>query len=1708
MDKIQDNSIDRSRLKQILLAKRLRGELPSKNQNKSEPSQNSTASIKLIPNLEERYQPFALTEVQQAYWIGRSETFELGNVPAHIYLETEIADLDLDRFTQAWQLLIERHEMLRAVILTDGQQRILEQVPAYQIKTTDLQGQSQEAIEQHLLEWRDKLSHQMLACDRYPLFEIRASQLDKRLTRLHFSFDFLIGDAQSFQVLVEELARLYQNPQAILTPLEVSFRDYVLALDLVKEAEIYQKSLSYWQQRLTTLPKAPELPLNKHLATIKQPRFVHRSDRLEPELWQKLKAKATQAGITPSVVLLTAYSEILSYWSKSSHFCLNLTLFNRFPLHSQIERVVGDFTSISLLEVDNRQNKIFLERAKNIQEQLWADLDHRHVSGIAVLRELAQIQGRASTATMPVVFTSTVDLNAQDDTLTTKLGEIKHLITQTPQVWLDNQVQQQNGALVFHWDAIADLFPDGLLNDMFAAYSRLIQRLATEEAIWTRSNLDLLPPQQKKRLKFTNTVNTNIPDGLLHEGFIAKALIQGDRPGVITPELSLSYEELYRRSNQLGNRLRMTVAPNQLVGIVMEKGWEQVVAVLGVLASGAAYVPIDPALPQQRLEYILEHTQVKTILTQAKLAPTLQLSEGISCICLDTDELDRESDRPLAPVQKSTDLAYVIYTSGSTGMPKGVAIDHQGAVNTITDINRRFQVEPSDRLFALSSLSFDLSVYDIFGILAAGATMVIPEASGVKDPALWLELIARHQVTIWNSVPALMQMLIDYSSDDPALNLSSSLRLILLSGDWLPLGLASKLKSGSEDIQVISLGGATEASIWSIFYPIEQIDSTWKSIPYGQPLTNQNFYVFDEQLQPRPTWVSGQLYIGGIGLARGYWQDPEKTAASFIIHPETGERLYRTGDLGRYLPDSNIEFLGREDFQVKVQGYRIELGEIEAALQSHPRVERAIVSAIGEAQKSKQLVAYVVPKEAEGKPRETENQKQIWRSLEQIEPNQSQPTPELENIASISQSIDRLSTAYICNAFRELGIYTRPGESHTAKSLAGNLKILTRYQNLLGQWLRILADDDLIQAQEDGAFTNLEPLPEHSVEELWQEVADINRENKSILNLLKYIKSSGDNLTAMLTGEINPLELLFPDGSWQVAENLYQNNPVSRYINSLAQKALEILLQSRNTDKPLRVLELGAGTGATTAYLLPVLPSNSTQYVYTDVSNFFLNLAQNKFSDYSFVEYQLLDINQSFISQDYELHSFDLVIAANVLHDAHDLQETLKSITSVLTVEGYLLLLEATRYLRVGAISLGFVESYGQNELPTDSRFMSLEQWQTALESTGFSNFLSFPETDSVTKLFGQAVMLSQAPSSHKTLDQNLLLSFLREKLPEYMIPSTIFTLDAIPLTTNGKVDRNSLPQPQQNIIESEKNYTAPRTKTEQILAEILADTLNIERVGIYDNFFSIGGDSLLGIQIIARAKKAGFNLKPRQIFQYPTIAELGSFNTQIDDPVLNCLVKIKPEGNKPPLFCIHSSSGSADSYVALAKYIGSEQPLYGLQSPDTNVSSQPLCVEDMAQHYLKAIQTIQPDGVYHLCGWSMGGIVAYEIARQLKSSGVEVKLALLDIDAQNCYEQLMALSVRAKQLGLLPEQLEDSQRNLTQANIQAMLNYKLQKYPGKITLFKASEQPQSLISDEDFGWSAYAQELEIQTIPGDHFSILQEPQVRSLSEKFLILSR
>ncbi|HEX9966946.1 MAG TPA: amino acid adenylation domain-containing protein, partial [Solirubrobacterales bacterium] len=682
------------------------------------------------------------------------------------------------------------------------------------------------------------------------------------------------------------------------------------------------------------------------------------------------------------------------------------------------------------------------------------------------------------------------------------LGANVYGITQTPQVWLDHQVFEQDGALVLHWDAVEGLFPTGLLDDMFAAFSALLSRLASDPDSW-RSRLPLpLPAHQQRERDEANSTAAPLPDLPLHALFARQAQLTPDAPALVAGDTRLTYGELSARVNRLARLLlsHPRFDASAPVAVVASRDWRQAVSPLAVLAAGGLYLPLDPAQPPARLARLLSDAGARLLLGGADAAGR-GWPDDIEFVTVEEEALEPYPDSPVEIEVGCDRLAYLIYTSGSTGQPKGVAVTHRAAANTLLDINDRYAVGGGDAVLGLSSLGFDLSVYDLFGALAAGAKLVLAGERERRDPGRWAGLMACERVTVWDSVPALMQMLVEYLEGRPgeAQGACGSLRVALLSGDWIPVSLAPRLLGLAPSARVVGLGGATEAAVWSIHHEVDESDAGRRSVPYGRPLRNQRFHVLNARMEPCPVWVSGQLYVAGAGLAEGYWRDEEKTAASFLRHPVSGERLYRTGDWGRYLPGGEIEFEGREDSQVKVGGHRVELGEVEAALAEHEGVAECVVAAAGERRGARQLVAYVVPADVQplGVDETGNTDEQTARGLSD---NESEQTPlaaepvgeayqipwaevieagherarqvpaDIEILALTAQHLERLSINYVILALRKLGVYTRPGERYSTDGLIAQCGIQPRYQKLIGRWLKALEDEGLLKRDEDGAY--------------------------------------------------------------------------------------------------------------------------------------------------------------------------------------------------------------------------------------------------------------------------------------------------------------------------------------------------------------------------------------------------------------------------------------------------------------------------------------------------------------------------------------------------------------------------------------------------------------------------------------------------------------
>ncbi|WP_428929169.1 non-ribosomal peptide synthetase [Marinibacterium sp. SX1] len=894
--------------------------------------------------------PFAMTDMQRAYLAGRSPERALGGIACQFYYELRCDGLDIAGYTAAWNRVAARHGMLRAEPV-DATHLCLRPGPL-QLDPPwhDLRGDDPATAEAALEAIRHRLSRAPAAPGTWPLFDLEYSLHPGGRVHVHLRFDLLIADQQSILILLRESAALLADPTLDLPPPELSFAQY---LALARSARPPSEAArAYWADKARTLADAPALPYAQTPQDAGLPRFERLRAHLSPDRWARLRGLAADLGVTPTGLLLESFGQVLRRWSGARQFTVNMTLFDRAPLHPGIGGVVGDFTTNMLFQADIPPDLPRAETAARLQAALWRDLGHGGISGIEVAAMAGRARGVIEPMMMPVVFTST--LTRGDAELIAAAagqpGRQELALSQTPQVVLDNQVMEWDGALRVNWDVAVNVLPAPVARAMFDAYLDDLVALADDPARMDRPAPRHDPGPQDIR----PILHPPGPDGLASL-WLAALHENGTRPAILAGGQKISHAALAEQAAWIAQGLaERGVQPGDRVALLLPKSPVQIAAALAAAATGVVFVPVDTAQPPARQAAILDDLAPRLVLA----LDGATLPEGHAAWVIARPGRADPALLHAAPPPAPDALAYVIYTSGSTGRPKGVMISHRAAMTTIRDINHRFGIGPADRVLALSELHFDLSIHDIFGVLGAGGALVLPDPGQARDPGQWAALCAEHGVTLWNSVPGLFDLLCDWldANDRPG---PDALRCILLSGDWIALSLPGRAARIWPGAALHSLGGATEAAIWSITHPVGIPDPEWASVPYGRALGGQQVFVLDEALEIAPPGRPGEIFIAGAGLAEGYANDPEKTAAAFFDHPRSGLRLYRTGDLGVGDAQGVITFLGRADDQVKINGYRLELGEVTQALGTLDGVAEALVLAQDSGRGNKALAAFV-----------------------------------------------------------------------------------------------------------------------------------------------------------------------------------------------------------------------------------------------------------------------------------------------------------------------------------------------------------------------------------------------------------------------------------------------------------------------------------------------------------------------------------------------------------------------------------------------------------------------------------------------------------------------------------------------------------------------------------------------------------------------------
>ncbi|WP_050607297.1 non-ribosomal peptide synthetase [Clostridium niameyense] len=1572
--------------------------------------------MKFTKNHKLRYEKFPLTNIQNSYVMGRNNLYELGGVGCHGYIEVVFDEiLDRDKIETAWNKVIQKHDMLRAIILNSEYQIVQEAVPYVKVPCIDLR-EANEGVIKEREDLCNKLANKQYELGEWPMCDLALS-IENKKSIIHFSLDMLIADFVSMNIILNDLELFYRNSDMIIIPTTL-YRDVVIYQSKQKSLKSMARREAelYWNKKIREMGEAPDLPvLSNNNDNFK---FFQKKVFIDNKLWNSFCSSGSKHRVTPSVLIMSCLSEIISLWSSNNKFCINTTLLNRPNISDDIDKIVGDFTDVNITSVELNYKNNFIERVQSLQETLWNDLEHNAVSGVEVLRKLTK--QRKKNVIIPVVFTSTLGVSSKND-MTVKKA-IGNKLSQTPQVYIDCQASEENSGATINWDIREGIFDECVIDDMFESFKELILSICKEaDKIFLLKHPAKLPYETVEIRTKVNNTQKNIQPMMLEDGFLNSLKKYPKKTALITEDGEYTYKKLSKYVVSIINILNQEhVKKGDTVGINIDKGVWQIAAVLATLIVKATYVPIDFTQPTIRKKKIINKAGIKLVFSQeeeielqkdCKLVNVSSISignmEDMEIIKINDIKTDKDYDRP----------AYIIFTSGTTGEPKGVIISHRAAMNTICDVNQRYNINKNDIFLGLANLSFDLSVYDIFGCFMISGTLVLPNSDKIKDSKYLADLVLVQKITIWNSVPAQMQMFINYL-ESVEYNSNINIKLILLSGDWIPVNLPKRIYSILNNTKVVSLGGATEASIWSILYDIEQDKSFEKSIPYGKPMYNQKFYILDENMQHCPNYVDGSLYIGGVGLSLGYLNDEKQNKEKYCILQETQERVYKTGDRGCYRKDGVIIFKGRDkgDEQVKIHGHRVELPEIRSVLNEHPSINSAVTLAIGDTPDNLHINAVVSPmiKNNLGDIVDDEEENKLLKGIGSHYENSID-----ENLfKSWLQKSDMVVIADIYNTFKTYGIFNYANIAYSFDEIIEIMNTPKKLYKLIKRWLNVLVEEKVIILCDEkykAINTDHEKL---NSSKLWNEFYKIEEKFNYSKSFLDYLKKSSDLLPQLVQGKENPLDVLFPKGDVGPAMAAYHDNKINKMLNYITKKEIQYLCKKQNRENSsevFRILEIGAGVGGTSIDVIPEIDGCKVEYYFTDLSTFFLNKAQENFKDYNWVKYGIFDINEEFGLQGYEAFSFDLILCANVLHNSKDVHYVMENLKGMLKEQGSMIILEETQTSYMLLTSMEFKDGltgFLDERKDKDQTFFTRSQWENIFNNHKGKIVYEFPNKKSKLDLLGQTIYITRFVGEYKAINKKQIKEYLENTVSSYMVPNDILVLPNIPLTANKKIDNKKLKDyfiKIENNVSTKEQSELPQTDLERRIEEIWCKELNIKSIGRNDNFYLVGGDSLLIAQVIGQMLKKLPEIKGwewstllTEMMQAPTIRQISEkieeFQKDKNSFIDPCLVHVKRSNesndNSVAKVLFHAGTGTLTPYNNLLSYIekdskNNESILGFTFGNDADYISMETSktFNLLGEKYGKILSDLGYSK-YILIGHCVGGLIALEAAHYLKNKG------------------------------------------------------------------------------------------------------------------------
>lgn len=1396
--------------------------------------------------------------------------------------------LEYQSIEKSIQDLLKRHDALRSGFSADGKQLCIFSEGILQYNFQDISGtdpgRQKDLIDQFLIE-DAKTSFNLLTG---PLFRVKLFKLAEDSHHLTLSSHHIICDGWSISIIMQDLGKLYSaglKSEIAQLPAAPSFADYAVKQRAFQQSADYKSIESFWMKQF--VDDVPELDVPTDFP---RPEFrtykSHRDDfELKPDLINAVKKMGAKAGCSFVSSMLVAFEVFLHRISGQSDIILGV------PSAGQSAEGYNDLVGhcVNMLPLKSHHNGdfTFLEFLKIRKPAIFDAYENQQYTFGSLLKKLNISRDASRVPLIPIVFN--IDIGLNDGV---KFEGIEHELIINKREYENFEIflnaSGSGDSLILEWSYNTQLFSAETISVMMDDFTELLHQVTENPEIKIR---DIDTRSSGDAFEWNNTDAIYPKESSLHELISQKAREYPQKNAVSFRNKNISYQELNERSNRLTNLLiKQGVQKGDRVALALDRSEELIISLLAILKSGAAYVPLDPSYPKKQIEYMLKDSSAKILLT-SKAYQNKFSSESKEIILDDVqNELGECSkDDPNVAVNGS-DLAYVIYTSGSSGKPKGTQIEHHSLVNFLLSMQKVPGISPPDRLLAVTTISFDIAGLELYLPLISGAELVLADSESVKDGRLLLDLIRNEKISIMQATPSSWRMILDAGWNE-AINIK-----VLCGGEALSRDLAGSLKERCSSLW--NMYGPTETTIWSTLKQISNFD---QAITIGRPIANTQVYLLDQYLKQVRKGGTGEIYIAGDGLARAYLNNPEMTDAAFVKDPfsdQADKKMYRTGDLGRYMPEGDIQCLGRIDNQVKIRGHRIELGAIEESLLMQDSIKEAVVIAREDLTGDKKLVAYIVPDKVE------ENSKSpSWQ--ERWEDLYKRGIQSESDLSIDEQQLDIAVAQEISGRTDIRGEVEEWLKQSVDRIKAINAKTVMELGCGAGQLVFELAPFAEKLIATDYAETAIDKLKEKlgAEPEKWKNVSAITAPADDF----SFVNNGSLDLVI-----INGVVQYFPDASYLVKVIKEASKAIKKggciYIGDMQGYSTLPMYhaydQLNRTDENLKISEfkkicdrrvkledeLVADPGF--FYKLPEL--------IPEISGVNVQLREgkhiNETTKYHYDIWLYVNAGSVSVKADIQIkwqagNTLDWI--KNELKKYPGKIVRVHKIFNIRTIEDYALQQILVRIDNDASVKDAKVLMTSTQEglnphpfwnLGPELGYESHVRWTNDGSDGCFDVIFvpseqhnRFPEAGEILNpLKDSAFDYARDPySGELTASAEQLMEWkesLKELLPAQMVPSEFVLLKKLPLLPNGKTNRKALPKPVQKLHENQEK-AMPRTVIEKLVAKIWAETLGLDSVGLNDDFFELGGHSLIAIQVMIRMEKeTGLRLPLTSLFKFTTL--------------------------------------------------------------------------------------------------------------------------------------------------------------------------------------------------------------------------------------------